>query len=231
MIADRLAPEVSAVGRRLAQAQRESTDLEAYRGVEGETRRLIRSAEAALDVGDWPEAERLATEALTLDPERAAARDVKQAAQGVIERKRLARLAARKRAQIASAPPPKAPPSPVPVLEEPAPRPRPTHSQLSIRFASGMPRGVVTVYADGEQILQESFRFLERAGLLRRRPVDGELRAVRRLPAEPVDLQIYVAPSGRKAVYKKLTADLSHGGPRQLEIRLAADGTLATALR
>ena len=102
--------------------------------------------------------------------------------------------------------------------------PLPDWSDLRIDLFSQVPRGVVTVYAGGEQVMNQTFRFGKRGGLLRKKTGTGRLEAKRRLPAGDTELRVYVTMPNRPAVRRTLNVSLPAGSSRVLRILIDADG-------
>ena len=101
---------------------------------------------------------------------------------------------------------------------------------LRIDLQSERPKGVVTLYHDGEQIFRRAFRFVERRGLIRRRGVQGGFTARQSIPAGDLDLRVYLTLPSRPAQSRVVSASFMPGSLRTLFIRVDDTGRLAVDL-
>ena len=216
---------------RIRELQREAWwEAETERAIRQVVQRveLLQAAEDALDRGDLATADAALYKLRELAPD-----DV----EAVALRSRLARA---RRARLARQP---EDPAPVPVADEPQPPPfepfeldappaapaPPPFGRLKIDFQSQLPRGVLTIYAGGAQILSREYRFFDRRrGLLRRSvPRPGGFDEVRRLPAGDLELMVYVSGPQRPTRLETLRASLPGGTERTLVVRLDESGELS----
>jgi hypothetical protein len=221
-LAVEMAPHRPELRRLRAEA---NTQAEAQRAAlwrDGTVERLLLEAQQARRQGRYSQAIDALRQAAELDPEQPAVQELL----GRLEAARARYLATRHQAEPEPvvAPvepefvPPPAPPPTVPSA------PVPDWSDLRIDLFSQLPRGVVTVYAAGEQVMNQQFRFGKRSGLRRKRTGGGRLEAKRRLPAGDTELRVYVSLPGRPATRRTLDVALPPGASRVLRILIGHDG-------
>ncbi len=206
--------------RAAAEARAEAQRAVLWR--DGTIQRLLLQADQARRQGRYTTALGALRQAAELDPEQPAVQELVARVEAAQARD----LADRQRAELESEAEPLAPefvpPTAAPV-ERPA-APLPDWSDLRIDLFSQLPRGVVTVYAAGEQVMNQPFRFGKRTGLLRRKTGGGRLEAKRRLPAGDTELRVYVTLPGRAAARRTLDVALPAGASRVLRILIDKDG-------
>jgi hypothetical protein len=101
---------------------------------------------------------------------------------------------------------------------------------IRIDFRSERPKGVLTLYLDGEQIFRRSFRFVEKKGLIRRRGVAGGFDARQQVTAGDLVLRAYLSLPGRPAQSSTITGNFPPGSLRTLTLRVDENGRLAANL-
>ncbi len=221
-LAVEMAPHRPELRRMRADAR---TRAEAHRAAlwrDGTVERLLLEAQQARSQGRYSQAIDALRQAAELDPDQPAVQDLL----GRLEAARARYLAERR--QAVAEPPvtpvePEFVPPPAPARTEPS-RPLPDWSDLRIDLFSQVPRGVVTVYAAGEQVMSQPFRFGKRSGLLRKKTGGGRLEARRRLPAGDTELRVYVTLPGRPAARRTLDVALPAGASRVLRILIDQNG-------
>ncbi len=221
-LAVEMAPHRPEIRRLRATAETQAEAQRAALWRDGTVERLLLEAQRAQRQGRNSQAINALRQAAELDPEKPAVRQL------------LARLEAARERSLASRRQPEKQPPVVPVAAElvtpatvpvEAPRPvLPDWSDLRIDLFSQMPRGVVTVYAGPEQVMNQRFRFGKRSGLLRRKTGAGRLEAKRRLPAGDTELRVYVTLPNRAAVRRTLDVSLPAGASRVLRILIDGEG-------
>jgi hypothetical protein len=211
--------ELEARATRLGEAQR----AEIWR--DGKVERLLIEAQRLRSAHSYTRALDVLRRAAELDPEQPAVRRLTSQVEAA--RTRFLDSQTVEPPPVAVEPTFVAPPPPTTTAKRAAPLP--SWSELRVDLYSRAPRGVLTLYASGEQILLEPFRFGKR-GLLRRSSGAGRLEARRRLPAGDSELMVYVTLPGRPAVSWPLTAALPAGASRVLRILVAKDGELDVRL-
>jgi predicted Ser/Thr protein kinase/tetratricopeptide (TPR) repeat protein len=189
---------------------------------DGTVERLLLEAQQARRQGRYGQAVAALRQAAELDPEQPAV----QSLLADVEADRSRYLASRQQTEPAAPAAPLMPEilPPPPAPAEPAARPLPDWSDLRIDLFSQVPRGVVTIYANGEQAINQQFRFGKRGGLLRRKSGAGRLEAKRRLPAGDTELRVYVTLPGRAAERRTLDVSLPAGTSRVLRILIDEQG-------
>ena len=202
-----------------ATAQAEAQRAALWR--DGTVERLLLEAQQARRQGRYTQAIGALRQAAELDPEQPAVQEL------------LARLEAARARHLASRRQPEPEPEVAPVLPEYVPPPEPVEtpaaplpdwSDLRIDLFSQVPRGVVTVYAGSDQVMNQPFRFGKRGGLLRKKRGAGRLEAKRRLPAGDTELKVYVTLPNRPAARRTLSVSLPAGASRVLRILIDANG-------
>ncbi len=101
---------------------------------------------------------------------------------------------------------------------------------LRVDFYSERPRGVLTVYADSQQVLNRPFRFFEKKKMLRRQGVAGGFDERAQVPAGEFELRIYLTLPDRETQLQTVTGRLPAGSLRTLRVRVDAGGNLTTEL-
>lgn len=104
---------------------------------------------------------------------------------------------------------------------------------LEVVFTSDLPRGVLLIYFNEDQLLREDFRFVEKSGLFKRsRSFTGNLQ--RRFEVAPGTNIVKVYVSGarnRPTEVEQLNANFPAGATRRLTIQVAEDGAMSASLR
>ena len=221
-LAVRMAPHRPELRRLQVEATAQAEAQRAALWRDGTVERLLLEAQQARRQGRYSQAIGALRQAAELDPDQPAVQDL------------LTRLETARGRYLANPRQPEPEPPVTPVLPEfvapaPAPneapsRPLPAWSDLRIDLFSQVPKGVVTVYAGGEQVMNQPFRFGKRSGLLRKKSGGGRLEAKRRLPAGDTELRVYVTLPGRAAARRTLDVSLPAGATRVLRILIDADG-------
>jgi hypothetical protein len=100
---------------------------------------------------------------------------------------------------------------------------------LNIRFTSRVPDGVLTLYADEEQILKEQFRYEKKSRLLRpKRPLGG-FETTRKISSDIRSLRIYLLVDGESKL-TTLRTELLAGETRTLSIEVLRKGAIEASL-
>lgn len=107
---------------------------------------------------------------------------------------------------------------------------RPEWSRLKIDLFSYLPKGVVTVYADDDQILLQPFRFTEKGRLFLKKGTAGRLEAEQRLSAGDAEFRIYVSSEGKETQIVNLPVSLKGGETHVLRIIVAENGSTSAQL-
>jgi tRNA A-37 threonylcarbamoyl transferase component Bud32 len=97
-------------------------------------------------------------------------------------------------------------------------------ASLDVVIDSLAPRGVVIVYVDGHQALNEPFAFYERTGMFSKKPVPGSLTRTLSLPAGPQTVRVLLTRAGEAAQLLTFEQDVEAGGHLRLEVRLPTTG-------
>ena len=221
-LAVEMAPHRPELRRLRAEAKAQAEAQRAVLWRDGTVERLLLEAQQARRQGRYSQAISALRQAAELDPEQP---EVQQLLRS-LETARTRYLAARQQAEPEPQVVPVAPdlvPLPQPAVAPPS-EPLPDWSDLRIDLFSQLPRGVVTIYAAGNQVLNQPFRFGKRTGLLRKKTGGGRLEAKRRLQAGDTELRVYVTLPGRAAARRTLNVSLPAGGSRVLRILIDADG-------
>ena len=180
----------------------------------------------ALDDRDYRTALAHAEAVLTLDPKDEAAQTLADTARERQEQRNKVRD--RFRNDTASAPPPEEdnaaqttppPPATPPVAAPPA--------VLDIRMESELAEGRITLFADADEVLKESFKYRKR----RSGGVLGGFEAQREIPSDNTRFGIYVwVKEENRTRTMELDADLAPGGRAELQIRILGDGRVAAKI-
>lgn len=214
----------------LLQAQREVDDLQEYETLEQETLALLRDGFQLMEQREYQQAKDLASTILAMNPQRIEALTLLEQADGVL--RSLATAAQTPRAPRATPTVTLLPPTATQPHGENDPAvvvPTSLYTDLVIDFFSQKSKGVLTIYADEKQILREQFRYMRRAGFLRRRrEVSGGFEKIRRLDTKKVALVIYLSGPDRDTQRADLGLDATDGIPRLLRIRVDSEGVLTT---
>ncbi len=100
---------------------------------------------------------------------------------------------------------------------------------LNIQFTSRVPDGVLTLYANEEQILKEQFRYEKKSRLLRpKRPLGG-FETTRKISSDVQSLRIYLLVDGESKL-TTVSTDLSAGETRTLIIEVLRKGAIEASL-
>ncbi|MCB1054745.1 MAG: protein kinase [Acidobacteria bacterium] len=247
---------VAAGDRREAETRSEELEWLAARIGEGEDalrqaedRRQQLAFEAARDgvVRDSMESARIAFEEERFEDARAAALTALEADPGVSEAYDLLadlepQLTRTRRAETRPEPRPPPPPTvvaPKPAetqevaqVEPPPPVVVPDHGVLEVTFTSDLPRGVLLIYLNEDQLLREDFRFIEKTGLFKRpRSYTGNLERRFEVATGTNTLKVYVSGArNRPTEVEQLTANFPAGATRRLTIRVSEDGAMNATL-
>jgi serine/threonine-protein kinase len=222
-LAELAAPSSAAAARLRQGAVRQAEAMQARQNRDDELQNLLAGGRAALARNRRREAVQLAIQALELDPERPEAVQLLSRARAPQPRSRRA---------VAAAPPPTPTPAPTqPSAPEAAPQPdQNLPATLRLDFFSHLSKGVLTIYADRQQILLEPFRFVKRSSPLRRKGVSGRLERELELPAGTATLRIYVAAQGRATQTTTLPVRLQPGRVGVLRIAISESGETSVDL-
>ena len=106
-----------------------------------------------------------------------------------------------------------------------------TARQLQIDFRSAVAAGVLTIYADQEQLLREAFSFHERKGLFRRRGTSGSLALATEIPPGTTSIRVFAAPKGSPAQHVSIQPPPGAVRPLRLNVELDADGSIRASFR
>jgi tRNA A-37 threonylcarbamoyl transferase component Bud32/tetratricopeptide (TPR) repeat protein len=221
-LAVEMAPHRTEVGRMHAEAVSQAEAQRAVLWRDGTVERLLLEAQQAQRQGRYSQAVRALRQAAELDPEQPAVQELLGRIESARSRYRASQEQASPEPTVAPLVPEFVPPAAPPV--SPPEQPLPDWSDLRIDLFSQVPRGVVTVYAAGDQVMNQSFRFGKRAGLLRKKTGAGRLEAKRRLPAGDTELRVYVTLPGRAATRRTLNVSLPAGASRALRILIDTNG-------
>ncbi|MFQ5526298.1 MAG: serine/threonine-protein kinase [Thermoanaerobaculia bacterium] len=110
------------------------------------------------------------------------------------------------------------------VVRQPPPRTGP--GILRFEVSSARPRGVLTVYSNGEQILNRPYRFVEKKNFFVRKGVSGSFRESLELSAGVRELKIYLSQPKRETQLRSVTVKVPAGDIRVLRLRVQANGKL-----
>ena len=100
-----------------------------------------------------------------------------------------------------------------------------TTSDLQIDVFSYLAKGIITMYANGDQILLHPFRFVRKAGLVRKRKSVGRLERTLELPTDSYEFRIYVSSDSIETQSITVAADLVGGDAHLLRLIIAENGS------
>ncbi|HEX4965017.1 MAG TPA: serine/threonine-protein kinase [Thermoanaerobaculia bacterium] len=175
--------------------------------------------------------------ALMIDPANAEAKDI-------VAKSQAAQIRARQRQAQATPrePLPSQTVAAVPVVPEtprgPAPGqpPAPVATTVSLRvhlvsdFADG---GMLIVSVNGKEMLRKPFEGSKRGGFFRKGPVERRDFAwpLEEVPAGAAAVRVYLAPTGKPAVVRDLSANFAGGSSHGVEVQLGVSGDANANLR
>lgn len=240
--AEDIAPHLEGITALRQQAERQVVLQEERLADEEEFATLFEEGTRALRAGRFDKATQVVQRLLELDPEspdalelahrvknsRSEARRRAQAA----ESQRQAELEAAETAPVAVEPirvASTAPRAPQP-SDSPASESLPDWSRLKVDLFSYLPKGVVTVYADDDQILLQPFRFTEKGRLFLKKGTAGRLEAEQRISAGDSEFRIYVSSEGKETQIVNLPVSLMGGETHVLRIIVAENGSTSAQL-
>ena len=111
-----------------------------------------------------------------------------------------------------------------------SPAARPDWSRLKVDLFSYLRKGVVTVYADDDQILLQPFRFTEKGRLFLKKGTAGRLEAQQQISAGETEFRIYVSSEGKETQIVNVPASLQGGETHVLRIIVAENGSTSAQL-
>jgi serine/threonine protein kinase len=117
-----------------------------------------------------------------------------------------------------------------PVAESIPEEPEASHFELAVVFLTEISQGTLTIYADEQQIVRESFDFRKRTGLFKVQESSGQITASRRLPRGERMLRIYVGLDGRPPVVETVRHTFRGGTEPTLRIVVRGDGGVTVAI-
>lgn len=108
----------------------------------------------------------------------------------------------------------------------------PARGRLVLDFVSDLPKGVLLLYVDEEQVLKESFRFYEKGGLFRRaRARTGQLEKSFTVASGKHTLRVYVSGArNRPTEVRTFDMSLEPGDSRRLRVQVDEDGRVDASL-
>jgi serine/threonine protein kinase len=241
-----IVPTSSDVARALQRAEKEAIEQQASQKKSEELGALLTESREALDSGKPQQALRQATQALAMDPDSFEARTLIDAAESQRFRPPANPSPQKKSPPSTSArePQPRVvqpqPQTPSPEWTNPArsiPPPQvrsraaanegPTSATADLRVDvfSYLSKGVLTVYADQDQVLLQPFRFVQKAGFMRKKKTAGRLETSVVLPSGPTEFRIYISTEGQETQTVNLAADLAGGQTHTLRLIIAENGS------
>jgi hypothetical protein len=240
--AEDIAPHLEGITALRKQAERQVVLQEERLADEEEFATLFEEGTRALRAGRFDKATQVVQRLLEMDHEspdalelahrvensRAEARRRAQAA----ESQRQAELEAAETTPVAVEPirvASTAPRTPQP-SDSPASESLPDWSRLKVDLFSYLPKGVVTVYADDDQILLQPFRFTEKGRLFLKKGTAGRLEAEQRISAGDSKFRIYVSSEGKETQIVNLPVSLMGGETHVLRIIVAENGSTSAQL-
>jgi len=240
--AEEIAPHLEGVTELRQRAERQVVFQQEQQVNEEEFAALFEEGTRALRAGRFDKATQVVQELLAIDPEspdalelahrvknsRAAARRREQAAQ----KQEAAEAEAAQVTPQAVEPIRAATSTPAaargPTTESAAVRPE--WSRLKVDLFSYLPKGVVTVYADDDQILLQPFRFTEKGRLFLKKGTAGRLEAQQQISAGDTEFRIYVSSEGKETQIVNVPASLLGGETHVLRIIVAENGSTSAQL-
>ncbi|MDY7092503.1 MAG: serine/threonine-protein kinase, partial [Acidobacteriota bacterium] len=199
----------------------------------------LEEARAALDEERYGDAFRAAQAVLEADPSRAEAYDVLAAVQPELSVSQPEPTTRRVAPPPPPPPPPPEPQSTEPVtttaqLPPPPSRPAVNHATLWVELISDLPKGVLLIYINEDQLMRESFRFTEKSGgfFSRSKSYTGHLERSFKVDTGTNSLKVYVSGArNRPTEVEQLDANFPAGSERRLILQVDEDGNLNASLR
>jgi hypothetical protein len=232
--AEQLVPGRRGVRKLWEEAERRKQDAWQRSGQEKAIESKLEEARLSLTGRHYDEAEAAAQAVLTMSPGNTVADGILTAVkEGRARRRDRASSASAQAAAraVETAAPASRPDAAVRGLAAaPAAPPEVKDATLDLGFFSKQPEGSLLIYVNGRKVLQESFRFYEKAGLFRSRPTTGWVRRSFHLPAGNAEIRLYVTPRGSAAVVRTLAGTFAAGGARRLDVQLDDDGQVTAQL-
>jgi tRNA A-37 threonylcarbamoyl transferase component Bud32 len=115
-------------------------------------------------------------------------------------------------------------------ISEPA-VPARTDATLVLEFYSELPKGVVTVYLNDQQLLRQSFKFVKRTNVFRSEGQPGSLSETRTVVAGDARLRVIVALDGKQTRVVQIAGNFPGGSTRTLAVRVDAEGNVTGNLQ
>lgn len=245
--AEELAPGKPGITHLRSRAEQETRDIEAYRQSAAEVQDLVLRSRAALDIGNSQRALQYATQALSIEPENPEALALAESARSRQVRRETTAPSPQQKQPVVSAPvesetrvrtelETSRTTQPDRTVQPAPPRPRPeqrstsTVADLRIDVFSNLPKGVLTVYANQDQVLLEPFRFVQKSGFMRKKKTAGRLEKSLRLPAGDIQFRIFVSADGQETQTVSLQAQLRGGQTHVLRLIIAENGSASAQL-
>ena len=97
---------------------------------------------------------------------------------------------------------------------------------LKIQFSSNRPRGVLTVFANGSQVLNRRYRFMEKKNFIVRKGIGGSFQETIELPEGRHTLKLYLTQPKLATQHRPLTVRIPAGETATLVLRVRDDGKL-----
>lgn len=104
-------------------------------------------------------------------------------------------------------------------------------ARVRVEFSSEAPKGVLTIYGGGHQLLRRGFSYYEPVWLLGRRPTSGGFEEQLAVPADVDSLWVYVARPEAAAHRIEVPGEYEPGELRVLRVHLPAEGEATAVLR
>ena len=239
--AEDIAPHLEGVTALRKQAERRVVLQEQRQMNEEEFAALFEEGTRALRSGRFDKAMQAAQRVLEIDPENPDALELAQRVKNSrAEARRDPVATSRKVAETNSVEPSPQAVEPIrvsagrpgtpPASEARTQESRPDWSRLKIDLFSYLPKGVVTVYSDDDQILLQPFRFTEKGRLFLKKGTAGRLEAEQRLSAGDAEFRIYVSAEGKETQIVNLPVSLKGGETHVLRIIVAENGSTSAQL-
>jgi serine/threonine protein kinase len=240
--AEDIAPHLEGVTAQRKQAEREVLLQEQKQLDEEEFAALFEEGTRALRVGRFDKATQVAQRLLEIDPESPDALELAHRIKNsrADARRRTQNAESREAAETEST---ASSPQAVEPIRAAAVRPGttsasgpsaaeslPDWSRLKVDLFSYLPKGIVTVYADDDQILLQPFRFTEKGRLFLKKGTAGRLEAEQRLSAGDTEFRIYVSSEGKETQIVNLPVSLEGGETHVLRIIVAENGSTSAQL-